>query len=152
MLHQCDTHFNSHKVEIASSSEPQRRHQQAATPYSPPAATEVETASLPLARGGSTNRHPRGQKIQQQVSNRVPVKENCPNHIGVRQDAGEIYADMNNQFKWIFHINTFVTIETQLSKKTEEIKLLGLKRPFFTCMSILMCETSEYQENITFKE
>ena len=44
------------------------------------------------------------------VTNRVPVKEDCPNHLGVRPNAGETYTDMKmdppNDHTYLQHHNT----------------------------------------------
>ena len=60
-----------------------------------PAATEVETTSSPWREEEAPTGLPSGLQAVQQQSHRVPVKEDCPNHPGARQDAGETYEDIN---------------------------------------------------------
>ena len=61
-----------------------------------PAATEVETTSFPWPE----EKAPTGiledyKQYSSRVTYRVPVETDCPNHLGARPNAGEIYDNMN---------------------------------------------------------
>ena len=83
---------------IASPHRLQRRHQQATTSCSPQQPQKLRLLLPPDQRRRHQQAFPEDyMQYSSRVTNRVPDETHCPNHLEVRPNEGETYADMNTQ-------------------------------------------------------
>ena len=119
MLHQRDTHFNSHRSWDSFPYRPRRRHEQATTSYSP-SSHRSWNCYFAMDRGGGTNRLPR-------VPSCAAAKSLTECSVKKTEDTGEV----KSMKIWTFHNDCNVTKQNKLK--------MTLFRSYKTIFHLYVC-------------